>query len=152
MIYRQFFNWPNQGLRRTFDDLERLRQRIDRAFAEAGQRPAPAPGAGVFPLVNVTENKECYFVRAELPGISSEDLDIQVTAKNLTISGERKIAGEQEGATYHRREREAGKFSRILSLPADIDTEKVDAKLTDGILTVTVPKAEKAKPRQISVT
>jgi HSP20 family protein len=152
MVYRHLFNWPTWGVRSTFEDLERLRRRIERVFDEAGHRSRPTVSAGVFPLVNVTEDKDNYFVRAELPGMTSEDLDIQVTAKNLTISGERSIAGEEEGAKYHRRERDAGKFSRILSLPSDIDTEKVDAKLTDGILTITVPKAEKSKPRQIAVT
>jgi HSP20 family protein len=152
MVYRHLFNWPTWGVRGTFEDLERLRRRIERVFDEAGHRSRPTVSAGVFPLVNVTEDKDNYFVRAELPGLASEDLDIQVTAKNLTISGERSIAGQEEGTKYHRRERDAGKFSRILSLPSDIDTEKVDAKLTDGILTITVPKAEKSKPRQIAVT
>jgi HSP20 family protein len=109
------------------------------------------PAAGVFPLMNVTEDKDNYYVRAELPGLKAEDLDISVTGDTLSISGERKLPAEDEKAKYHRREREAGRFSRILSLPARTDTKKVEAVCTDGVLTVTLPKAEAAKPKQISV-
>jgi HSP20 family protein len=106
----------------------------------------------VFPLVNLTEDKDNYYVRAELPGVKADELDIQATANNLAISGERKIAAAAEGARYHRREREAGTFSRMIGLPGDIDTAKVNAQLQNGILTVVVPKAEVAKPKQITVS
>jgi HSP20 family protein len=109
------------------------------------------PTAGVFPLMNVTEDKDKYYVRAELPGIKAEDLDISVTGDTLSISGERKPDAENEKAQFHRREREAGRFSRIVSLPAQVDTGKVEAHCTDGVLTVVLPKAEVAKPKQISV-
>jgi len=111
----------------------------------------PIPAAGVFPLTNVTEDKDNYYVRAELPGINSDELDIQVTVKGISISGERKIPVEGNNVKYHRREREAGKFSRTINLPEDVDVNKVDASLNNGILTVTIPKAEIAKPRQISI-
>jgi HSP20 family protein len=78
-------------------------------------------------------------------------LDIQATGNTISLAGERKITGAEENARYHRREREAGKFSRVISLPDDIDADQVKANMTDGILTIVVPKAEKAKPRQISV-
>jgi HSP20 family protein len=109
------------------------------------------PAAGVFPLMNVTEDKESYYVRAELPGLKAGDLDIFVTGDTLSISGERKLPVEDDEAQYHRREREAGKFSRIVSLPAQVDTEKAEARCTDGILTVVMPKVEAAKPKQIAV-
>jgi HSP20 family protein len=109
------------------------------------------PSAGVFPLMNVTEDKEKFYVRAELPGLKGDDLDISVTGDTLTIAGERKIVPEDEKSTYHRREREAGKFSRIVSLPAQVDTGKVEAGCTDGVLKITLPKAEAAKPKQIAV-
>jgi HSP20 family protein len=83
--------------------------------------------------------------------VKGDELDIQVTANNLAISGERKIAAEEEGARYHRREREAGTFSRMIGLPGEVDTDKVDAKLENGILTVVISKAEIAKPKQITV-
>ena len=113
--------------------------------------PYQPASAGVFPLINLTQDKDKYYIRAELPGVKGDELDIQVTENNLAISGERKIAAEEEGARYHRREREAGTFSRIIGLPDDINSDNVDAKLENGILTVVVSKAEAAKPKQISV-
>jgi HSP20 family protein len=106
--------------------------------------------AGVFPLVNLTESKDNFYLRAELPGIGSGELDIQATANSVSISGERKIPAEKE-ARYHRRERESGRFSRVVSLPHEINPDQVEAGLVNGVLTVTLPKAEVAKPRQISV-
>jgi HSP20 family protein len=112
----------------------------------------PRASAGVFPLINLTEDKDSYYVRAELPGVKADELDIQVTGNNLSISGERKIAAEDEGAKYHRREREAGTFSRMVGLPGEVNTDKVEASLEDGILNVVVSKAEIAKPKQITVS
>jgi HSP20 family protein len=138
------FGWPG------FGELDRMKRDMDRLFRGLSGGLFRAPTAGVFPLVNVMEDSSNYFVRAELPGVKSEDVDICVTGDSLSISGERKIATEG-GAKYHRREREAGTFSRILSLPGPIDAGKVEATCRDGILTVVLPKTEAAKPRQISV-
>ena len=107
--------------------------------------------AGVFPLINVTEDTNKYYIRAELPGVKVEDIEIMATGNSLAISGERKIASEGENVKYHRREREAGKFSRMLNLPNQIDSSKVEAKLINGILTISLPFAEESKPRQIVV-
>jgi HSP20 family protein len=109
------------------------------------------PPAGVFPLTNATEDKENYYVRAELPGLKAADLDIHVTGNSLSIAGERKIPEEKKNAKYHRRERESGTFSRMITLPGQINTAKVQATCVDGVLTVTLPKAADAKPKQISV-
>jgi len=117
----------------------------------AGGRVVSAPAAGVFPLMNVTEDKDNYYVRAELPGLRADDLELSVTGDTLSISGERKIPAEDEKAQYHRRERDAGRFSRIVTLPAQLNTSQVEARCTDGVLTVVLPKAEEAKPRQIAV-
>jgi HSP20 family protein len=118
---------------------------------ESAAAPHQREVAGVLPLINLTEGKDHYLVRAELPGVKGDELDIQVTANNLAISGERKIAAEEEGARYHRREREAGTFSRMIGLPGEVDTDKVEAKLENGILTVVISKAEITKPKQITV-
>jgi HSP20 family protein len=123
---------------------------MDRLLEEA-TTSRRLPQAGVFPLVNLTEDKDNYYVRAELPGVKGDELDIQITANNLSISGERRIAAE-EGARYHRREREAGTFSRIIGLPGEVDADKVEAKLENGILTAVIAKAEIAKPKQIAVS
>ena len=148
MIYSRFFNVPTYRIRSPWEELHRMRQQLDQMFDDT---PSQRVSAGVFPLINLTEDKDNYYVRAELPGVKSDELDIQVTGKNLAISGERKIPAEKEGARYHRREREAGTFSRIIGLPGDINSDNVDAKLENGILTVVVSKAETAKPKQITV-
>jgi HSP20 family protein len=151
MIYRRLYGVPTFGFRDQFNELDRMRRQMDRLFSDMSSLPGSEPRAGVFPLVNITEDSDHFYIRAELPGVEAGGLDIQATANNVSISGERKIAAEAENVKYHRREREAGKFSRMISLPSDVDTDKVSAEFVNGILTLTVPKAEAAKPRQISV-
>jgi len=151
MLLRRVTDWPTRRWSSSFDELERMRRQMD-LLAEGLTRGSwREPAAGVFPLMNVTEDKDNYYVRAELPGLKADDLNISVTGDTLSISGERKISVEDEKAQYHRREREAGKFSRIVSLPAQMDTGKVEAHCNEGVLTVVLPKAEAVKPRQIAV-
>jgi HSP20 family protein len=151
MIWRRITGFPASEWTSPFDELERMRRDMDRLSEGLTRGLLREPMAGVFPLMNVTEDKDDYYVRAELPGLKADDLDISVTGDTLSISGERRIPAEDEKAQYHRREREAGKFSRIVSLPAQVDTGKVEARCTDGVLTVVLPKAEAAKPKQIAV-
>ncbi len=151
MLWRRMTGWPAWDWSSPLDELERMRREMDRLTEGFSRGPFRQPMAGVFPLMNVSESKDAYYVRAELPGIKSDGLDISVTGDTLSISGERKILAEDEKAQYHRREREAGKFSRIITLPVSVDTAKVEARCADGILTVILPKAETAKPKQISV-
>lgn len=146
MILRGF-STPWWKVRNPFEELERMKSQMDRLFQSSYEKV----GSGVFPLTNITENKDNYYVRAELPGLRTDDLDISVTGNNLAISGERKIVEENKEAKYHRREREAGKFSRLIRLPGHINSEKIEAKLINGILTIVLPKAEEAKPKQITV-
>lgn len=150
MISTQFFNLPFARWQPHFDELDRMRRQLDRLLDF--QRPLfRAPVAGVFPLVNLTEDKDNYYIRAELPGIKAEDLELQITHNRVSIAGERKLQKEEENAKFHRRERDAGRFSRIMTLPGQIDSGKVEAELRHGMLTLTVPKAEAAKPRQIQI-
>ena len=151
MLFRRTTRWPTGEWRSPFDELDRMRRQMDLLSEGLSRGVWREPAAGVFPLMNVTEDKNNYYVRAELPGFKGDDLDISVTGDTLSIAGERKIAPEDEKATYHRREREAGKFSRIVTLPAQVDTGRVEAGCTNGILQVTLPKAEAAKPKQIVV-
>ena len=151
MFYRRLFDFPTRGFRSPFRELDRLQRQMEQWHDALSRGTFPIPDAGVFPLTNVTEDDDNYYVRAELPGIKSDEMDIQVTAKGISISGERKIPVESNNVKYHRREREAGKFSRSINLSDDIDVDKVDARLENGILTMTIPKAEKSKPRQIAV-
>ncbi len=145
------FGWPGLGWR-VPSELGRMRREMDRLFEGLAAGISREPTAGVFPLTNITEDNDNYYVRAELPGIGADQLDITVTGDSLSVSGERKIPAEKKEVKYHRKEREAGKFSRMVGLPGQIDTEKVDASCADGVLTVVLPKAAAAKPRQISVS
>jgi len=152
MIARRFFNTPAFGWKSSFSELERIRQEMERLSKGVEEEEArPGRMAGVFPALNLSENKENYYVRAELPGLETEDLSIQADGKSLSISGEIK---PQPGETvkYHRRERQTGKFSRIIDLPDAIDLDNILAGLNNGILTVTLPKSETHKPRQITVS
>jgi HSP20 family protein len=146
-------SFPTWGFRSPFNQLDYLRREMDR-LSDIMNRGTPFrayESTGVFPAVNLTEDASNYYVRAELPGIKADSFDIQAVGKTLTISGERKISSEGENVRYHRREREAGKFSRAITLPGEIDIDKIEAKMTNGLLTIRVPRAEAAKPKQISV-
>jgi len=151
MIIKRMFDLPNYGWTSAFDDRERLRRDMDRLFGQvAGQAYWPTH-AGVFPLVNVTEDQDHFYIRSEIPGMKSEEISMSATGRNLSISGERKIASEGENVRYHRREREDGKFSRVIALPSDIEVGKIEAGYVDGILSIKIPKSEAAKPKQITV-
>jgi HSP20 family protein len=145
------FDLPNYGWRSAFDELERMRRDIDRHFGpSAGQAYWPTH-AGVFPLVNVTEDQDYFYIRCEIPGMKSEEINIFATGRNLTISGERKITSEGKNVRYHRRERDDGNFSRAIALPNEIQVNKIEAEYVDGILSISIPKAEETKPTQIVV-
>jgi HSP20 family protein len=151
MLLRRLTGWPTGVWRSPFEELEQIRREIDRAYGDLSGRVFRGQIAGVFPLTNVFEDKDNFYVRAELPGIKADELNISVTTDSLSIAGEREIGMEKENARYHRREREAGKFSRVISLPSQIDPEKADARSANGVLTVVLPKAQANKPKQISV-
>jgi len=137
--------------------FQQARDEVDRLFNEfVGRLPALQGGgrfnlATPFPAVNVWQSDNEVFAEAEIPGVKAEDLDISVVGDELTIKGTRQPAGESKAA-FHRRERGTGSFARIIRLPVDVEAEKVQASLRDGVLTLTLPKAEAAKPRRITVT
>jgi HSP20 family protein len=151
MIYRSSFGVPTWRVRSPFEELDRLQRQMARLFDNYGGTREGQATAGVFPLVNLSEDQESYLIRAELPGMEADKLDIQATGNSISLSGERKIAEEGNGVRYHRREREDGSFSRVITLPGDINAEKVDAELVNGVLTIKVAKAEAAKPKRITV-
>ena len=103
------------------------------------------------PAVNVWEQHDALMVEMEVPGVKSDQLDISVAGGELSVKVNRPDVA-QEGVTYHRRERPVGSFSRIVRLPVEVDADRVEADLRDGVLTITLPKAESAKPRKINVT
>ena len=133
-----------------FEELNRMRQEMDRLFRDYSGGADPF-FSRAFPAVNITEDAENFYVRGELPGIKADDLDVSVVEGGHLIRGERKLATEDKQANYHRRERESGFFRRMIALPARVDSTKVSAKVKNGVFTITLPKAEEAKPRKISV-
>jgi len=138
-----------------FRDLASMQDRINRIFGEAYLRnnDDDVSNRGDWrPPVDIYENDQHEIVlRAELPGLKREDLDIRVENNTLTLRGDRKRDTEVKQESYHRVERVYGAFSRSFSLPATVNTEKVAATFTDGVLTITLPLREDAKPRQIQV-
>ncbi len=131
-------------------DLDRLSSEFDRAF---GARLSDNGGrnVGTFPPLNVWSDENNLYVEAELPGFALDDLEIVVTGENqLSLKGHRDRPS-QEAATWHRQERGYGNFTRILELPDQVNAEQVDAEFKHGVLTVTLPKREAAKPRRIEV-
>lgn len=130
--------WP------TFGRLANLQDELDSLFESPLQAWAPA--------LDVHEDKDGYTIRAELPGMKREDIEVSIQDGALVISGERKEEKISEGTEVHRQERYYGKFSRALTLPTAVAGDKVKATYKDGILTVVLPKAEEAKPKQITVS
>jgi|HubBroStandDraft_5_1064220.scaffolds.fasta_scaffold179328_2 HSP20 family protein len=136
----------------TFRTLDYLQRRIDRAFdprevlAPRGRLRARA----VWPATNVFETKEAFIVKADVPGLADKDVSVSVEEESLVIRGERKTEVPQ-GYRVHLRERAPVAFTRRLPLPARVDADAVSASLSEGILTVTLPKAREALPRQIAV-
>lgn len=130
----------------------RLRGEMDRLFDNILENvPAFAlPGTRSFPAVNVWEDNEQLYAEAEIPGLKLDDLDVSVLGDELTIKGCR-CGAEEEGVTFHRRERGTGDFCRVLRLPVEIDAEKVEATLRDGVLTIKLPKSAASLPRRIEV-
>ncbi len=152
MTYHRLFDFPVRGWKNPFEELDLMKRRMERLSENFRSRKEfSGYRSGVFPALNLTEDKDNYYVRAELPGLETDDLDIQATVNSLAVSGERKIPAEGDNVRYHRKERESGKFSRIINLPDAVDPEKISAGLSNGILTVTLPKSEVARPRQIKV-
>ncbi|HVJ18822.1 MAG TPA: Hsp20/alpha crystallin family protein [Polyangiaceae bacterium] len=108
-------------------------------------------GAGVFPPMNVTQDDDNFYLRAEVPGIKPNEVSISAVRNRVSLAGKREIQRENERVSYHRRERADGSFNRSVTLPAEVDAHRAEARYVDGILTIILPKAEEAKPRQITV-
>ncbi len=132
-------------------ELEQLQRRMDRLFQGAFGLERSPWRVGVYPLVNISEDRDHIFVRAELSGVKAEDLEITIQDNSLILRGQRKIPTEEKQVNYHRRERESGFFRRVVALPARIQAEKVEATCKDGILTIKLAKPEEVKPRKIEV-
>ncbi len=152
MIATRMIGLPAMGWQNPLAEMERMARQMDFwPNAMLGRPEMQLFPTKVFPAINITEDKDKYYVRAELPGIKANEIQVEVTGKNLSISGERKIQSEGKNTKYHRREREAGRFSRVIGLPGEVDADSVDARLVNGLLTVAITKSAAAKPKQITV-
>jgi HSP20 family protein len=135
----------------SFRGMDQLRREMDRLWDQAYGPERQRRRAGVFPLLNISEDQDHVYVRAELAGVRPEDIDITLEENKLLLRGERKIPTEEKVVGYHRREREAGSFRRVVRLPDRLDASKVEAVFKDGILTITLARPEEVKPKQITV-
>ena len=129
-----------------FADLNRIQREFEKSYF--GPRTRPADFA---PAVDVQEDAENLVLRAELPGVKKEDVDVSVDSNVLTLKGVRKLEKEEEGRRYHRIERSYGTFVRQFQIPSNIDATKIDASLNDGVLTLKLAKKQELKPRKIDV-
>lgn len=144
--------WPSRPtFESSFPDFDQLRREMMHLADALSSDTFGEAGTGVFPPMNVTQDKDNFYVRAEVPGVNASELSISALKNRVSISGKREIPGEQERASYHRKERPEGSFNRTVTLPSDVEASRVEARCASGILTITLPKAEDAKPRQISV-
>ena len=137
-------DWPGKT-------VEQLQREMNRLLSEFPAGSASTMHAGVFPAVNISEDQEKLYVRAELPGMKPEDVEISVEGETLTVRGERKLTEAAGKVDYHRRERESGGFRRVISLPVKIDIDGVNATFKNGILKIVLPKAKEVLPKQIQI-
>ena len=140
--------WINNRERNPFSELMALQRDMNRLFEEIDDEVPMSH----FPALNIWGNNDNIIVTAELPGLSIDAIDINITNNLLTISGERKEEEMADDIVCHRRERSSGKFIRTVQLPFAVEVNKVTAKYKNGVLTVTLPRHEATKPKQITVT
>lgn len=132
-------------------EMMTLREAMDRLFDDAFTRPISMSGMSAMPVIDMYQTADDVVVKAALPGLKTEDVQISVTNDVLTLRGEFKAEQERKEATYHIREQRQGAFERSVLLPTDVQTDKAKAEFQDGILTITLPKAEAVKPKTISI-
>ena len=138
---RTLIPWQN----RLFGSFDGMQDLVGRVFSDGNE-------SGQFlPRMDVVETESHFDVVFDLPGMSADDVDIQVHEGQLTISGSREMERDEEQATYHRLERHQGAFERVLSLPKDVDSESIAAHYHEGVLTVSIPKIEQVLPKTIDI-
>lgn len=139
--------WPSdfvgiqRDINRLFDNFFRTGLPVEETMATSYFAPA----------VDIAEQENEYVVKVELPGVAKEDVKISVESNTLTIKGEKKQEKEEKNKNFHRVERSYGSFQRSFTLPSTVKNDKIDALFNNGILTITMPKSEEAKPKQIEV-
>jgi len=148
---------PGRGLVpwRPFREMEEMERRFEdifgRPFLPAMWRRIPVVEMGWAPAIEVFEKEDKFVVKAELPGMKEEDIDVSVVGDTLTIKGERKAETEVKEEDYYCCERSYGSFSRSIALPSSVDAKKIDASYEDGVLEVSLPKAPEVKAKKVAV-
>ena len=132
-------------------EMMTLREAMDRLFDDAFTRPISLSAGSVVPAIDLYQNDDEVVVKAALPGLKADDVQISITADVLTLRGEFKQETEKKETTYHIREQRFGSFERTIMLPTDVQSDKAKADFENGVLTVTLPKAETVKPRTINI-
>ena len=145
------YQFPDLGTWSRFDRFPSLRDEVNRLFDFSWPSAATGTSQGWSPTLDVFDDKDAFVVQAELPGLKKEEIGVALRDGVLTLSGERKQEREKKEGDTFRSERSFGKFTRSVTLPAAVDATKVVASYQDGILTVNLPKAEEAKPKQIAI-
>ena len=138
---------------RMLNAMDLLRSRMNRMYSEHGSPYGEATGwrlVGGYPRTNLYDNGDSFQMIAEVPGLTKDDLEVKIQGNYLELSGTRR-ADVPEGYKAHRVERDASTFTRSFTLPADVDSEKIEAVLKEGLLTLVLPKAEAAKPKQVCI-
>ncbi len=133
----------------TLETLLGLQEAMDRTF-DTGFFDSTTTSRGVYPPVNIFENNDDLVLVAELPGVKKEDMNIEVKGNTIRLAGERKIK-YGENVSYHRVERNSSKFDRTLRLPYNVEPDKVKAEYKDGLLVISLSRAESDKPKQITI-
>ena len=144
----------NPLLREPFDSLGRIGAVIDEFFNEALSPSLGQSTSGThigYPPVDILESRDAYLIRAEVPGMKKEDINLEFSDGVVTLTGERKFDEPAVGVQYHRSERVAGSFSRSFQLPKAINQDEMRANYQDGILEIHIQKADEAKPKQIAI-
>ena len=139
---------------KPFREVSRLRREMDRLWDEffgPGRRAFRPLGAEWAPAVDVSETADQVVIKAEVPGVEAKDIDISLSGDVLTIKGEKKSEREEKKENYHLVERSYGSFTRSLRMPAAVEADKIEANYKQGVLTVTCPKKEEAKPKAIEI-
>ena len=132
-------------------EMMTLREAMDRLFDDAFTRPLSFSGVSASPAIDMYQTSDEVVVKAALPGLKANDVDITITGETLTLRGEYKQETEQKDTNYNIREQRSGSFERSLLLPTDVKADKAKADFENGILTITLPKAEEVKPKTITV-
>nr|WP_320012831.1 Hsp20/alpha crystallin family protein [uncultured Desulfobulbus sp.] len=149
MAFIRFVDRPT--FRNPWAEFERIRQGLDELSRSYGEKAQSQP-ANVYPPLNMYEEPDRLLITAELPGVAVEDLGLSIDGDTLSLQGKRDNRQSQPGISYHRREIESGSFSRAIALPVKVDSDRVAAKLNNGVLTITLMKASEVTPRQIKVS